>query len=181
MVKDIKTGHVYCSKHFPKEFSDKTVVNESGYPIYCQHYDPNIAFIREFKGKQVRINNQWVVPYNPYLTSHYKAHINVEICALIHVIKYICKYIYKGPDQTILRLELANNEVDLYLQAHYYSPTEGYWQIFEYYTHEEWPPIIKFTVHLPDQHTYTFKKHDTPEQHVARKEKACSTLIAFFK
>jgi hypothetical protein len=35
MVKDIKTGHIHCSKHFPKEFSDKTVVNESGYPIYC--------------------------------------------------------------------------------------------------------------------------------------------------
>jgi hypothetical protein len=90
------------------------------------------------------------VPYNLYLTSCCKAHINVEICASIYVIKYICKYIYKGPDQITLRLELANNEVDLYLQAHYYSPTEGCWQIFEYCTYEEWPPIIKLIVHLPD-------------------------------
>ena len=57
MVKDIKTGHVHYSKHFLKEFSDKTVINKSGYPIYCQHYNPNIAFIREFKGKQVQIDN----------------------------------------------------------------------------------------------------------------------------
>jgi hypothetical protein len=45
----------------------------------------------------------------------------------------------------------------------YCSPTEGCWQIFEYRTHEEWPPIIKLAVHLPDQYTYIFKKHDIPE------------------
>ena len=31
-------------------------------------------------------NNCWVVPYNPYLTTKYNCHINVEICSLITAI-----------------------------------------------------------------------------------------------
>ena len=40
--------------------------------------------------------NQWIVPYNPYLSTKYNAHVNVEICNAITAVKYLYKYVYKG-------------------------------------------------------------------------------------
>jgi hypothetical protein len=34
-----------------------------------------------------------VVPYNPYLKRRYKAHINVEVCSSIKVIKHLYGYV----------------------------------------------------------------------------------------
>ena len=53
------------------------------------------------------MDNTWVVPYNPYLSGKYKAHINVEVCGSVQAIKYINKYIYKGPDRTTVELGLG--------------------------------------------------------------------------
>ena len=36
------------------------------------------------------LNNQWVVPYNPYLVSKFDCDINVEICSTVKAVKYIC-------------------------------------------------------------------------------------------
>ncbi|OWZ17455.1 Helitron helicase [Phytophthora megakarya] len=36
-------------------------------------------------------NNNWVVPYNPYLPQTYNCHINIEICTGITVVKYMYK------------------------------------------------------------------------------------------
>lgn len=62
-------------------------------------------------GREVTLGNQWAVPYNPYLTRKYDAHINVEICASVHAVKYITKYIYKGPDRTTMKLDSNRGEV----------------------------------------------------------------------
>ena len=48
--------------------------------------------------------------YNPYLIGKYKAHINVEVCASIGVVKYLNKYIYKGPDRTCLQVQRNPDE-----------------------------------------------------------------------
>ena len=83
-------------------------MQESGYPDYRRRDDGTTAFTRMVNGKEVRIDNCWVY-HSPYLTSRY---INVEICASIHAIKYISKYIYKGPDRTTLRLDSNDDEVN---------------------------------------------------------------------
>ena len=177
MVKDEKTGRSHCSKKFPKAFSDVTVVQESGYPDYRRRDDGTTAFTRMVNGKEVRIDNRWVVPYSPYLTSRYKAHINVEICASIHAIKYISKYIYKGPDRTTLRLDSNDDEVNLYLQCRYCGPTEACWRIFEFRVHEEYPNVVRLPVYLPGQHSYGFKRTATIEERLAARDNARSKLM----
>ncbi|KAL0284782.1 UNVERIFIED_CONTAM: hypothetical protein Sangu_2809000 [Sesamum angustifolium] len=74
---------MYCSR------------NDS-YPIYRRRNDHrSVALDNE---GEVVVDNGWVVPYNPWLLLKYDCHINVEICSSIKSIKYVYKYVYKGPD-----------------------------------------------------------------------------------
>ena len=70
--------------------------------------------------------NDRVVPYNPYLLKMFDCHLNVEVCARITAVKYIHKYIYKGPDIVTVRMaqrnpELRENEVS----QHYLAGISG--------------------------------------------------------
>ena len=93
-----------CSKGYPKEFQETISNNDNGYPIYRRRN--NKALIKE-----TIIDNSWIVPYNPYLTLKYNAHINVEICSTVMAVKYLYKYVYKGHDKALL--EIKNNENDI--------------------------------------------------------------------
>jgi threonine aldolase len=97
------------------------------------------------------MDNRWAVPYNPYLTKKYKAHINVEVCTGVEAVKYINKYVYKGSDRTTLEIEDTQNEIKKYLHSRYIGPSEAMWNLFQFKTHEEDPTVISLQVHLPGQ------------------------------
>ena len=80
-----------CKKKFPKRFSEVTKENKNGYPIY-QRCDNGVTVT---KNGNV-FDNSRVVPYNPYLTAKFNAHINVEVCSSVSAVKYLYKYVYKG-------------------------------------------------------------------------------------
>jgi len=82
-----------CSKQFPKQFCSETTIPQDGYPIYRRRSPENgvISFVAE---SGITIDNRWVVPYNPDLTLKFNAHINVEICNTVQVLKYLFKYVY---------------------------------------------------------------------------------------
>jgi hypothetical protein len=82
-----------CTKRYPRDFCEETSVSEDGYPLYRRRNQPETAFEKTVRGTRVNVDNRWVVPYNPYLTRRYKAHINVEVCSSIKVIKYLYKYV----------------------------------------------------------------------------------------
>ncbi|GJV28585.1 DNA helicase PIF1, ATP-dependent [Tanacetum coccineum] len=77
-----------------KVFLAGTIIDEDGYPIYRRR-DNKVTAI---KGK-FTYDNQHVVPYNRYLLLKYHAHINVEWCNRSKAIKYLFKYLNKGPDR----------------------------------------------------------------------------------
>ena len=84
-----------CTKRFPRDFNEFTHEDNHGYPIYRRRFCESIKI-----GNNV-IDNKWVVPYNPYISTKYNAHINVEICSTIKAVKYLYKYIYKGHDKIV--------------------------------------------------------------------------------
>ncbi len=79
-----------CKKQYPRKFQSETVTDVNGYPIY-QHRDTgNIVVVHG-----IELDNRWVVPHNVYLSTKYDAHIDVEVCNNIRVVKYLFKYVYK--------------------------------------------------------------------------------------
>lgn len=64
-----------CKSHYPKPFSNKSVQGKDRYPIYKRRNDGKSETICGLK-----MNNQWVVPYNPYLLTRYNCHNNIEFC-----------------------------------------------------------------------------------------------------
>ena len=121
------------------------------------------------------------MPYNPYLSWRYKAHINVEVCASIHSIKHIHKYIYKGSDKTSAQLGNQDDEVQRYLQARYIGPTEAVWRLFEFGMHEEYPSVMHLAIHLPGEQPVYFHENTSANDLHGRMQLPRSTLMVFFE
>jgi hypothetical protein len=119
-----------CSKRYPRTFTAATAIDESSYPLY-QRRDNGRTFVKE----GFEYDNRWVVPYNPYLSSKYNAHINVEIATSITSVKYLYKYVYKGGDRATAEIrrqqqeeqgqQMERDETKLYIDGRYVSSSEG--------------------------------------------------------
>ena len=177
MQRKYENAPLICSKHYPRDFSDTTVVNEDGYPTYRRRRVVDGAEVTW--GDRFTFTNQWVVPYNPFLTRLFEAHINVEVCTSIKAIKYIHKYIYKGPDKATLQID-ENDEITRYLTCRYVGPTQAMWSLLEFPTHEEYPNIVRLALHLPNHQNIVFRTDTSVESLEERAESTRTTLMAFF-
>ncbi|CAN0912564.1 ATP-dependent DNA helicase PIF1 [Linum grandiflorum] len=92
-----------CSKFFPKPFAAETTFDDRGSVTYRRR-KTNITSDRSGTG----LGNAYVVPYNRDLIVKYQAHINVEVCHKGQLIKYLFKYITKGPDRSSVIAENIN-------------------------------------------------------------------------
>ncbi|CAN1778537.1 ATP-dependent DNA helicase PIF1 [Linum perenne] len=95
-----------CSKGFPKAFCSTTTTDQFGYVVYRRR-DLGITAT---KGGTV-LDNRYVVPFNRNLLVLFQAHINVELCHQGRVIKYLFKYLTKGPDRSVAARELTYDEI----------------------------------------------------------------------
>jgi hypothetical protein len=165
-----------CSKFFPKNYQDDTVVGEDGFVQYRRRAEIG-NFVERYG---VKLDNAWVVPYNLKLLKRFQAHINVEWCNKTHIIKYLFKYITKGPDRVRAVIESfgAHNptrnleagvnsndfsaenssvkeqtndvdEVREYIDCRYLSSHEAVWRLFEFDIHYRVPAVERLAVHLP--------------------------------
>ena len=92
----------------------------------------------------------------------FDCHINLEVCGSIKAVKYVHKYIYKGPDHATVLTE-GKNEIHSYLDARYISSTQACHNIFEFAMHAEWPAVYRLSVHLPDRQSVIFQAEDEVE------------------
>jgi len=108
------------SKHFPKEYRERTDWAEDSYPLYAR---PDNGLVFECNG--ARFTNQYVVPYCPQLLLLFDCYLNVEIPAGLGTVKYLSKYIYKGPDRVTVEISGGiQNEIKAHLDGCFIGPTE---------------------------------------------------------
>ncbi|CAH1418620.1 unnamed protein product [Lactuca virosa] len=138
----------------------------------------------------VQLDNRNVVPYNKYLLKRYKAHINVEWCNQVSSIKYLFKYINKGPDRATVAMVQSNNdsdnsdavdEIKEYYDCRYISACEASWRIFKYDVHYRHPAVIRLPFHLPGQQQVVYDADDDIEDVLDRPSVASSMFISWMK
>ncbi|MFY7752452.1 MAG: hypothetical protein ACOVQU_11725, partial [Exiguobacterium acetylicum] len=154
-----------CCRHYPKSFSEETVWESSmNQPIYRRRPLDELHpwFEMELEQSHIMINNSWIVPYNPFLLKKYQMHINVEMCNTAMAAKYLFKYITKGPDRAIARIEKNSheeqNEIQDYQDLRSIGASEACWRIFGFNTNEVRPSVQPLPIHLENGQRVSFEE-----------------------
>lgn len=148
-----------CTKRFPKQFSQTTHWDaDAAYPEYRRR-SPADGGLTVVIG-EATIDNRFIVPYNPYLMKKYRCHINVEWCSSVSAVKYLYKYVYKGPDRAMAGVEAVqddqHNEVEHFQNYRYFGASEAAWHIFEFKMSDREPGVEALPVHLENEQTVYF-------------------------
>ncbi|XP_057755425.1 uncharacterized protein LOC130974571 [Arachis stenosperma] len=117
-----------CSKFYPKEFRQQTLIDEAGFSKYRRTDNG-----RTMKKRERVLDNKFIVLYNPKLLLKFGCHINVEYTCQTSSIKYLFKYLHKGNDRVTVTLYNA------------------VWRLFGYEIQEKEPFVIRLPFHLEDE------------------------------
>ncbi|CAN0898457.1 ATP-dependent DNA helicase PIF1 [Linum grandiflorum] len=146
-----------CSKYFPKPYASETTFDEHGHVTYRRRATA-ISAVKS----GATLDNAFVVPYNRNLLVKYQAHMNVEICHKGQLIKYLFKYITKGPDRSEVTAERRpEDEIAQYLDCRSISSYEAIWRLYGFKIHERSPAVFRLCVHLPNEHTVAYPEHQS--------------------
>ena len=140
-----------CRFNYPKQKQETTTDSNNSFPNYKRR--DNRTHVRGVGAFAEEIDNCWVSPYSPWLTSKYNCHINVEICPSISAVKYLFKYVYKGHDMTMFTLQRVNqnnnnipeeiDEIKQYSSARYVTANEAIWHLFGFNMSDQTPCVIR--------------------------------------
>jgi hypothetical protein len=128
--------------------------------------------------RNIKLDNRWIVPYNPALLEKYQAHINVEWYNKTIFVKYLFKYVTKGSDCSKIYLERirngedvpydeetsSRNEVKEYLDTRCICEQDSFWRKYGFDIHRHYPLVERLPVHLPNENNTTYVAHANIEQ-----------------
>ena len=143
-----------CSKGYPKEFSETTVIGNESYPSYKR---PNNG--RCFEKNGFKYDNRWVVPHNRDFCTLFKSHINVECVSSVKAIKYIYKYAYKGHDRATIE-EQEQDEIKRFQDCRYIGSSEAVWRILGFSMHDKSHAVEMMPVHLENMNMVYYRPTD---------------------
>ena len=182
-------GRQFCSKEFPKDFQSSTCLTEFTYPKYKRRSpaESGRTAVKMVKGKPVVVDNSMVVPYNSFLSKFFNCHINVEFCETVVAIKYVYKYITKGPDRCLVATKIDDgtqkvenvNEVEEFVDARYLGASEAVLKILRFPIHYRSHNVEKLPCHLPGEQSVLFSEGG--EEAALSAGPPETKLTAFFK
>jgi hypothetical protein len=158
-----------CTKFYPKEFCEQTVVRDNGFTEYAR---PNNKITT--RKNDVDIDSRFIVPHNVNLVVKYEAHINVKKVNHDGMHKYLFKYVTKRFDCARVGLQSKSstlhssaevvNEIDNYLECRFVTPNDAAWCLLEYDIHHTDPSVERLHVHLPLENNGIYSKDDNLEE-----------------
>ncbi|GJS83376.1 DNA helicase [Tanacetum coccineum] len=163
-----------CNKSFPKRFNANMFFDSNGHTQYRRR-DTGTHFMKH----ESRLDNCNVVPYNRVLCLSFEVHINVEYCGWSMLIKYLFKYISKGPNRILANISRsigepstsasANNkkidEIQNYVDGRFICPYKACWRIFDFLIHSQEPAVQILNVYLEDKQRVTFREREREVGH----------------
>ncbi|RYR38949.1 hypothetical protein Ahy_A09g044303 isoform A [Arachis hypogaea] len=128
-----------CSKFYPKEFRQRTLIDEAEFPKY-RHTDNS----QTMKKRKYVLDNKFIVFYNPELLLKFGCHINC---------------VHKDNDSVTITLYHTGDsseatqvvdEIRNYYDCRYISACEAVWFIWNEIQEKE-PFVIRLLFHLKDE------------------------------
>jgi hypothetical protein len=168
-----------CFKRYSREFQDATTIEKDSYSTYRRRQDDRTWKIKLLDNREFTFDNRWMISYNSYLTRRYQTHINVEVCAIVKIVKYIHKYVYKDCNQITLQIQ-KNDEITRHLNERYIDSSQIVWELFEYLTHEKHSLVHHLLVHLLDQQIVYFDSNLFVEELQNRLNMSTFELLTYF-
>ena len=138
--------HGRCMKGFLKPFQTSTSTSEDGHPLYMRFDDGRSFPVTVSRIGTVDLDNQWIFPYNPYISAKFHCHTNIESVSTFHTVKYCFKYIHKGPDRATLQYDC--DEIKKLINGRYIGASEGMWRILHFDVHKHIPSIERLQMNL---------------------------------
>jgi hypothetical protein len=139
-------------------------MGQDSYLVYRRRDDGQVV-----EARNAKLDNRLVIPFNPYLLMLYNCHINVEICSSIKAVKYLYKYIYKGPDGASYSVDKSDNgdkviidEIKRFRDARCVTPLEAAYQLCGFSLYQMYPPVLQLIVHLLGMNMVAYNKRDDP-------------------
>ena len=170
-----------CSKGFPKEFYKETIVDSDNYYAIYRRRSPEDGGRTAVLPKTNRkVDNSWVVPYNPYLSRRFQCHINVECCTSPKAAKYLYKYVTKGQDRAMVATEVEGqerDEISEYQDLRSVGSSEATWHLMSFPITARFPSVQALRVHLKEQQQVVFDENTETEALEYQRE---TELTAFF-
>nr|XP_043633509.1 uncharacterized protein LOC122604703 [Erigeron canadensis] len=144
-----------CTKYFPRDWTDETYIDDDGYAKYRRRNNGN-----RVKRGGCWLDNRSVVGYNGTLLRRYQSHINVDWCDQVGSIKYLFKYVNKGPDRITATISgpthqqgadepnaVNKDEEKEFYNCRYLSACEACWRLFGFDIHYRRPAIERLSFH----------------------------------
>jgi hypothetical protein len=157
-------------------------MGKDSYPVYRRKDDGQVVEVSNAK-----LDNRWVVPFNPSLLMLCNCHINVEICSSIKAVKYLYKYIYKGPDGASYSVDKSKNgdkvvidKIKQSRDARSVTPLEAAHRSYGFSLYQIYPPVLQLTIHLPGMHMVAYNERDDLRNVINREQSQKSMLIEYF-
>ena len=148
---------------------------------------------RTIEKSKVALDNGYVVPYNKKLLKQYQAHINVEWCNQSGAVKYLFKYINKGPDRITAGIYVNDesnvdgviqrpiDEIKAYLNCRYVFACESAWRILRFEIHYRTPSVERLSFHMPGEQQVVYEDSTELDDILAKPTVASSMFTAWME
>ena len=167
-------------KSFFKQFNDQIDISKNTYSTYWSRNDERV-WQKTINDRIFNFNNRNVVFNNFYLSRMFDVYINVEMCSMISMIKYIYKYVYKNGNHTTTIIWKNFNEIEHYYVGQYLNFLKTVWRIFEFHIYEEFSVVNVFSIHLKNEQIVYFSSNTFSQKLKKRKENIWIKLMIYFK